>query len=68
MNPNGGALALGHPLGCSGNRLVVTCANYMKRKGLRYGIVSLCVGTGMGAAALIENPAFYLQTPTRSHL
>ncbi len=68
VNPNGGALALGHPLGCSGNRLVVTCANYMKRKGLRYGIVSLCVGTGMGAAALIENPAFYLQTPTRSHL
>ena len=62
VNPQGGAIALGHPLGCSGNRMVVTCANYLKRIGLRYGVVSMCVGTGMGAAALIENPDFYAQT------
>ena len=62
VNPQGGAIALGHPLGCSGNRMVITCANYLKRKGLRYGVVSMCVGTGMGAAALIENPDFYTQS------
>ena len=58
VNPYGGAIALGHPLGCSGTRLVVTCAHYLRRRNLRYGVVSLCVGTGMGAAALIENPAY----------
>jgi acetyl-CoA acyltransferase 1 len=61
VNPQGGALALGHPLGCSGTRLVITCANYLKRTKLRYGVVSLCVGTGMGAAALIENPDYDYQ-------
>jgi acetyl-CoA acyltransferase 1 len=59
VNPNGGAIAIGHPLGCSGNRLVLKCANYLKSNGYRYGVVSLCVGTGMGAAALIENPDYF---------
>ena len=58
VNPCGGAIALGHPLGCSGNRLVVTCAHYLQLANLRYGCVSLCIGTGMGAAVIIENPQF----------
>lgn len=55
VNPLGGAIALGHPLGCTGARQVVTLLHEMKRKNIRYGIVSMCVGGGMGAAALIEN-------------
>jgi len=55
VNPNGGAIALGHPLGCTGTRQVVTLLHEMKRKNIRYGIVAMCVGGGMGAAALIEN-------------
>ena len=46
---------MGHPLGCSGNRLVVTLCHYLKTSGKRYGVVSLCIGTGMGAAAVFEN-------------
>eukprot|EP00605_Chrysophyceae_sp_TOSAG23-4_P001806 GSChrysophyteH1.ASY1.ANO1.1996.1 assembled CDS len=68
VNPCGGALALGHPLGCSGNRLLLSCANYLQRNGLRYGIISMCVGTGMGAAAVIENPAFRTVGSSRSRL
>lgn len=54
VNPNGGAIALGHPLGCTGARLVVTLLNEMRREKKRRGVVSMCIGTGMGAAAVIE--------------
>eukprot|EP00569_Conticribra_weissflogii_P014916 CAMPEP_0171398566 /NCGR_PEP_ID=MMETSP0880-20121228/6030_1 /TAXON_ID=67004 /ORGANISM="Thalassiosira weissflogii, Strain CCMP1336" /LENGTH=414 /DNA_ID=CAMNT_0011912593 /DNA_START=26 /DNA_END=1267 /DNA_ORIENTATION=- len=54
VNPNGGAIALGHPLGCTGARMVVTLLNEMRREGKRWGVVSMCVGTGMGAAAVLE--------------
>ena len=54
VNPNGGAIALGHPLGCTGARQIATLLGEMHREGHRYGIVSMCIGTGMGAAAVIE--------------
>jgi 3-oxoadipyl-CoA thiolase len=57
LNVNGGAIALGHPLGCSGARLLTTLAWEMRRRGVRYGIASLCVGVGQGVATVIENPA-----------
>jgi acetyl-CoA acyltransferase len=54
VNPNGGAIALGHPLGCTGAKLTATLLHEMKRRGLRYGVVSMCIGGGMGAAAVFE--------------
>ena len=54
VNPNGGAIALGHPLGVSGTRLVATILRELKRRTGRYGVVTMCIGGGMGAAALIE--------------
>jgi acetyl-CoA acyltransferase len=54
LNVNGGAIALGHPLGCTGAKLTTTLVYEMKRRGSRYGIVSMCVGGGMGAAAIFE--------------
>ena len=54
LNVNGGAIALGHPLGCSGARLTTTLLHEMRRRGEQYGLVTLCVGGGMGAAALFE--------------
>lgn len=54
VNVNGGAIALGHPLGCTGARATATLLHEMKRRGERYGIVSMCIGTGMGAAAVFE--------------
>jgi len=54
VNVNGGAIALGHPLGCTGAKLTATLLHEMKRKGLRYGVVSMCIGGGMGAAAVFE--------------
>lgn len=54
VNPYGGAIALGHPLGCTGARQVATILNYMHQNSIRYGICSMCVGGGMGAAGLIE--------------
>jgi acetyl-CoA acyltransferase len=54
LNVNGGAIALGHPLGCSGARLTTAMVHEMRRRGARYGLVTLCVGGGMGAAALLE--------------
>ena len=56
LNVNGGAIALGHPLGCSGARLTATLLHEMRRRNARLGLVTLCVGGGMGAAALFENP------------
>ncbi|MBM7117892.1 thiolase family protein [Archangium primigenium] len=53
-NPNGGAIALGHPLGVSGARMVATILSELGRRKGRYGVVSMCIGGGMGAAALIE--------------
>ena len=55
LNVNGGAVALGHPLGCTGARLTATLLHEMKRRGSRYGIVSMCVGGGMGAAGLFSS-------------
>ncbi|MFL2097807.1 acetyl-CoA C-acetyltransferase [Marinilactibacillus psychrotolerans] len=54
-NMSGGAISLGHPIGASGNRILVTLLYTLKRKGLKYGIASLCIGGGMGAAVIIRN-------------
>ncbi len=54
VNVNGGAIALGHPVGTSGARLVLTCLKEMERRGLRRGLVSLCIGGGQGGAVLLE--------------
>lgn len=56
VNVNGGAIALGHPLGCTGAKLTATLLHEMKRRNLRYGVVSMCIGGGMGAAAVFERP------------
>lgn len=53
VNPNGGAIALGHPLGCTGARQVSTLLNELKRQNKTYGVISMCIGTGMGAAAVL---------------
>lgn len=55
VNVNGGAIALGHPLGCTGAKLTATLLHEMQRRSIRYGIVSMCVGGGMGAAGVFEN-------------
>jgi acetyl-CoA acyltransferase len=55
VNPNGGAIALGHPLGVSGTRMTATILNELARRGGKLGVVTMCIGGGMGAAALIEN-------------
>jgi acetyl-CoA acyltransferase len=55
VNPNGGAVALGHPLGCTGAKLTATLIRELKRRNGRYGIVTMCVGGGMGAAGIFEN-------------
>ena len=54
VNINGGAIALGHPLGCTGAKLCATLLTNMRKKGARYGVESMCIGGGMGAAALFE--------------
>jgi len=54
LNVNGGAIALGHPLGCTGARLTTSLIHEMRRRGVRYGMVTMCVGGGMGAAAVFE--------------
>jgi acetyl-CoA acetyltransferase len=56
LNVNGGAIALGHPLGCSGARLMTTLVWEMRRRGARYGIASLCIGVGQGLATIVERP------------
>ena len=55
VNPNGGAIALGHPLGCTGAKLTATLIRELKRRKARYGLVTMCVGGGMGAAGIFEN-------------
>jgi acetyl-CoA acyltransferase len=55
VNPNGGAIALGHPLGCTGAKLTATIIRELKRRNTRYGLVTMCVGGGMGAAGIFEN-------------
>jgi acetyl-CoA acyltransferase len=55
VNPNGGAVALGHPLGCTGAKLTATIIRELKRRNARYGLVTMCVGGGMGAAGIFEN-------------
>ena len=55
VNVNGGAIALGHPLGCTGAKLTATLLHEMKRRGVKYGLVTMCVGGGMGAAGVFEN-------------
>ena len=55
LNVNGGAIALGHPLGCSGARLVGTLAWELRERGARYGMAALCIGVGQGLATIIEN-------------
>jgi 3-oxoadipyl-CoA thiolase len=57
LNVNGGAIALGHPLGCSGARLLGTLVWEMRRRGARYGLATMCIGVGQGLATVVENPA-----------
>jgi acetyl-CoA acyltransferase len=54
VNVNGGAIALGHPLGCTGAKLSVQIFNELKRQNKKYGMVTMCVGTGQGAAGIFE--------------
>jgi acetyl-CoA acyltransferase len=55
VNVNGGAIALGHPLGCTGAKLTVQIINEMKRRNAQLGMVTMCIGGGMGAAGIFEN-------------
>jgi acetyl-CoA acyltransferase len=57
VNPNGGAIALGHPLGCTGAKLTATIIRDLQRKNARYGMVTMCIGGGMGAAGIFERVA-----------
>ena len=54
LNVNGGAIALGHPIGASGARIIVTLLHEMKRQDSRYGLATLCIGGGMGIATVVE--------------
>ncbi len=54
VNVNGGAIALGHPLGCTGSKLTLSLAHEMKRRGEQFGVVTMCIGGGMGAAGVFE--------------
>jgi acetyl-CoA C-acetyltransferase len=54
VNPNGGAIALGHPLGASGARIALTATRQLERSGGRYAAISLCIGIGQGLAAILE--------------
>jgi acetyl-CoA acetyltransferase len=56
LNVNGGAIALGHPLGCSGARILTSLLWEMRRRRARYGVAALCVGVGQGVATIVENP------------
>ena len=56
LNPNGGAVAIGHPFGSSGTRYVLTLATELRERGVRYGVLGVCVGSGQGVALVLENP------------
>jgi len=55
VNPNGGAIALGHPLGASGVRIIVTLVHELARRKARYGLATMCIGVGQGIATVVEN-------------
>ena len=55
VNVNGGSIAIGHPLGCSGTRISTTLLHEMKRRNSRFGLATMCVGVGQGAAVIYEN-------------
>jgi acetyl-CoA acetyltransferase family protein len=55
LNVNGGAIALGHPLGCSGARIMTTLIHEMERRGSRYGLATMCIGVGQGIATIVES-------------
>jgi acetyl-CoA acetyltransferase family protein len=57
LNPNGGAVAIGHPFGSSGTRYVLTLGTELRRRGARYGVAGVCVGSGQGVALILENPS-----------
>ena len=57
LNPNGGAVAIGHPFGSSGTRYVLTLATELRTRGARYGVLGVCVGSGQGVALVLENPS-----------
>ncbi|HKR19759.1 MAG TPA: 3-oxoadipyl-CoA thiolase, partial [Stellaceae bacterium] len=54
VNPNGGAIAIGHPLGASGARIALTALRELERRGGRYALVTMCIGVGQGVAAIVE--------------
>ena len=54
INKNGGAIALGHPLGCSGARIITTLVNIMEQQGSKTGLATMCIGTGQGIATVLE--------------
>ena len=56
LNPNGGAVAIGHPFGSSGTRYVLTLATELRERKARYGVAGVCVGSGQGVALVLENP------------
>jgi acetyl-CoA acetyltransferase len=56
VNPNGGAIALGHPLGMSGARLALTAAHHLHRQDTRHALATMCIGVGQGIATLLECP------------
>jgi acetyl-CoA acetyltransferase len=56
LNPNGGAVAIGHPFGSSGTRYVLTLATELRLRQARYGVLGVCVGSGQGVALVLENP------------
>ncbi len=57
VNPNGGAIALGHPMGATGARLVISALYHLRRTSQRYGLCTLCIGGGQGIALVVENLA-----------
>ena len=57
VNVNGGSIAIGHPLGCSGTRISATLLHELKRRKLKYGLATMCIGVGQGAAIVYENLA-----------
>ena len=56
LTPNGGAVAIGHPFGATGTRYVLTLATELRERGARYGVIGVCIGSGQGVAAVLENP------------